>query len=86
MMLSRKILIGKLYDYGQEFFKMQKQASPLSCFKSRERSKGDSITFGLIQSWKYKRSGDILYLRSEKYQNDYSWWSRQKGLLGNYKL
>lgn len=46
-MWSRKRLTGMLYDHGKQFFKVQKQIGALSCFKSQERSKGDSITFGL---------------------------------------
>ena len=54
-----------------EFLKTQKQIGALSCFKSRERRKGDSLTFDLKRARKDKHLGDILYLGSQKYQNDY---------------
>ena len=50
------------------FFKTHKNTSALSCFKSRERSKGDSITFDLRWSLKDKYSDDLLRLKSQKDQ------------------
>ena len=64
----------------------QKQIGALSCFKSRERSKCEYITFGLKWAQKEKPLGDLLYLGSQKDQNYYLEWSRKKGLPSNREL
>jgi len=50
----------------ETFFKMHKKIGALSCFKSQERSKGDSITFDLKRARKDNCSDDILRLKSQK--------------------
>jgi len=57
-----------LWHHEKQFSKTHKQTGALSCFKSRERSKGDSITFDLKRDQKDKFLDDILRLKSQKDQ------------------
>lgn len=49
-------------------FKTHKQAGDFSCFKSREKSKDDSITFGFKRDRKDNHLDDLLSLKSQKDQ------------------